>query len=145
GRVAPRRPGVADHALREPRELREILIEKGVARAGEAGAPVLDVSRIARLRHLAVIDEIDARLGLFLDDLRDSRPYARIERRAVDRHAFFLREHRADEIVGPRQAAGMRRQKSLRPIRHVSLPRIYLAGWIDTDASFDCSLRSRSG
>ena len=57
-------------------------------------------------------------MRLFPDDLRNRVADARLERRAVDRHAFLLGEHRADQIVGPRQAAGMRRQKPLGPIRH---------------------------
>ena len=119
GRCLAARPaGIAKDALRQPRKLREILIDKGVARTAKPAEAVLDIGRIARLRHLAVIDEVDAGMRLFPDDLRNRVADARLERRAVDRHAFLLGEHRADQILGPRQAAGMRRQEPLRPIRH---------------------------
>ena len=37
---------------------------------------------------------------------------------AIDRHAFFLGVHHADEIVRPRQAAGMGGQKAIGAALH---------------------------
>src|SRR5260370_360985 len=75
--------------------------------AAEAVEPVLDVGGVARLAHLAVIDDVDAGLDLLLDDRRDRVADARFERRRVDRDAFLLGEHRPDQRLGPGQAAGM--------------------------------------
>ena len=130
-RLAPRASGVAEHALREPRELRQILIDKGVAGPAKAGHPVFDIGGIARFRHLAVIDQVDAGIGLLLDDLGNRFADARRQRGGIDRHAFLLCEHHADQIIGPRQAAGMRRQKPLRPQCHVSL-RSRAVAWFTT-------------
>ena len=79
-----------------------------MTRAPEAVEPVLHVGGVARLAHLAVADDVDARLQLLFDHVRHRRADARAERGRIDRHAFLLREHRADEIVGAREAAGVR-------------------------------------
>ena len=39
--------------------------------AAETGQAVLDVRRVARLAHLAVVDDVDARFGLLADDFLD--------------------------------------------------------------------------
>ena len=59
-RLAPRAAGIAEHALGEIGEVGEVLIDEGVAGAAKAVEAILDVGRIARLRHLAVIDDVDA-------------------------------------------------------------------------------------
>jgi hypothetical protein len=63
-RLAPRAARIAEHALLELRKVGEILVDERVAFATESGQPVLDVRRIARLAHLAVVDDVDARLRL---------------------------------------------------------------------------------
>jgi hypothetical protein len=40
---------------------------------------------------------------------------------AVDRHAFLLGKHRPDQIIRPRQAAGMGGQKAVEPVSHQHL------------------------
>ena len=121
-RLAPRAAGIAEHALRELRKLGEVLVDEGVAGAAEAVEPVLDVGRVARLRHFAVVDQVDAGLGLLADHLCDRRAHARGQRRAIDRHAFLLGVHHADQVVRPRQAAGVRGQKALGAAFHVWSP-----------------------
>src|SRR5690606_15333380 len=68
----------------------------------------LDVSRIARLRHLAVADHRDARPLLPVDH-GSRRPLDRlVERRLVHRLAAFAGEHQFEQIVGARKAPGVR-------------------------------------
>ena len=117
-RLAARSAGIAEHALGEIGEVGEILVHEGVAGAAEAGEPVLDVGGIARLRHLAVVDEIDAGLDLLAHHLGDRRAHARRQRRAIDRHALLLGVHHPDEVVGPRQAAGMGGEEALGAAAH---------------------------
>jgi hypothetical protein len=86
---------------------------ESIAASGETGQPVLDVGGVARLRHLAVVDEIDARVDLFLYHLGNGRADPGRQCGAVDRHPFLLGKHRPDQIIRPRQAAGV----GLRPER----------------------------
>ena len=81
-RLAPRAAGIAEHPLREVGEVGEVLIDEGVAGAAEAVEPVLDVGGVARLRHLAVIDDVDPGIGLAPDDAGDRLGDPRAERRA---------------------------------------------------------------
>ena len=82
-----------------------------MALAAEPVEPVLDVGGVARLRHLAVIDDVDPGLRLLRDDLGDRSGDARAERGGIDRHALLLGEHHPHQILGPRQAAGMSGEK----------------------------------
>jgi len=50
--------------LPQLREVVEVLIDEGVAGAAEAREAVLHIGRVARLGEFAVIDEIDAGIGL---------------------------------------------------------------------------------
>ena len=75
-RLAPRAAGIAEHALRQLREVGEVLIDEGVAGAAEAVEPVLDVGGVARLRQFAVVDEVDAGVGLLADHLGDGLAHA---------------------------------------------------------------------
>ncbi len=63
-RLPARAPGVAEHALREIGEAGEVLVDERVAGAAEAGEAILDVGRVARLAHLAVVNHVDTRRGL---------------------------------------------------------------------------------
>src|SRR5262247_2441034 len=112
-RLSPRAAGVAEHALLEAREVGKVLIHEGIAGAAEAREPVLDISGVAWLRHLAVIDKIDAGLDLLRHDLVHRRAHALGERDRIDRHAFLLGEHHADEIGRARQAAGVGDKEAL--------------------------------
>ena len=128
GRCSPARPaGITEHPLRQVRELSQVLIHKGIAASGKPGQPVLDVGGVARLGHLAVVDEIDARLDLFLNHRGDGLADLRRQGGALDRNAFLLGEHRPDQIIGTRQAAGVGGQKAVEPIRHHDLRQTRIA------------------
>ena len=53
----------------------------------EAAQAVLDVGRVADFAHLAVVDDVDADLGLFANDLGHGRAHARLQSAAVDEFA----------------------------------------------------------
>jgi len=124
-RLAPRAAGIAEYAALQAREIGEVLIDEGVAAAAETVEPVLDVGRVARLRHFAVVDQIDAGLGLFAYHLGDRIADARRERGRIDRHAFLLGVHHTDQVVRARQAAGVGGEKSFAAPLH---PRPRLEG-----------------
>ena len=117
-RLPARAPGVAEHALGEVGEADEILVDERVAGAAEAGEAILDVGRVARLAHLAVVDDVHARLGLLADDLLDGGRDATRQRSRVDRHAFLLRVHHPDQVLGPRQAARVGREEPFSAALH---------------------------
>jgi hypothetical protein len=106
-RLAARAAGIAEHAPGQVGEVREVLVDEGVAGAAEPVEPVLHVGGVARLRHFPVVDDVDAGLALLADHLGDGGANAPSQRRAVDRHALLLGIHHAHEIVRPRQAAGV--------------------------------------
>src|SRR5215510_5942345 len=56
-RLAARTPGIAENTLLQPWELGQVLVDECIAGAAKALEPVLDVSGIARLRHLPVVDK----------------------------------------------------------------------------------------
>src|SRR5207247_5650892 len=64
GRLASRAARIAEYAAGHPREVDEILVLQRVARAAEAGEPILHVGRVARLAELAVAHHVDAGLHL---------------------------------------------------------------------------------
>src|SRR5207302_7945570 len=76
-RLAPRAAWIAEHALLQLREVREVLIDEGVAGAAETREAILDVSRVARLREFAVIDHVDAGIRLLSHDLAHGGAHAR--------------------------------------------------------------------
>src|SRR6476646_6637794 len=117
-RLAPRAAGIAEHALLELREIREVLVDERVAFAAEARQAILDVRRVARLAHLAVVDDVDAGSHLLADDFGDCGFDASRKRVGLDGDAFCLRIHHPYEIVRPRQAAGVRRQEPLAAAAH---------------------------
>ena len=117
-RLAPRAAGIAEHLFLKCREFVDVLIDEGVAGAAEAVEPVLDIGGVARLRHLAVIDQVDAGGGLLADEFRDRGFDPRGKRHRVDRNAFLLGVHHFDEVFGPGKAAGMRRQKAVAAAVH---------------------------
>src|SRR5262249_46514481 len=94
-------------------KLDEIAVLQRMALTAEAVEPVLDVGGVARLAHLAVVDQIDPGAHLLAHDLGDRRSDARVERRWIDGHALFLGEHHPDEIGRARQAPRVRRQEPI--------------------------------
>ena len=109
---------VAEHALGEVRKFDEVLVDEGVARTAESAEAVLDVGGVARLRHLAVVDDVHARSGLLLHDFLHRGADARAERSEIDRHALLLRIHRAHQVLRPRQAAGVRGEETFGAALH---------------------------
>ncbi len=119
--LAPRSPGVAEHALGEPGKAGEVLVDEGVAFAAEAAQSILDVGGVTRLAHFAVVDDIDARIDLLADHLIHRGCDATFERLRVHRHALFLGEHRPDQVFRAGQAAGMGGQEPIGAALHENL------------------------
>ena len=117
-RLAARAARVTEHALGELRELGEVLVDEGVAGAAEAVEAVFDVRGVAWLRHLAVVDEVDAGRHLPAHHLGHCRAYPGRQRAALDGHALLLGVHHAHQVLRPRQAAGMRGEKPLGAALH---------------------------
>ena len=120
GRLAPRAAGVAEDTLGQARETDQILVDEGVVGAAEATEPVLDVGGITRLAHLAVVDDVDTGGCLLAHDLGHRVGHALRQCRGIDRHAFFLGVHHFDQVVRPRQAAGVGGQKAVGAALHRS-------------------------
>jgi hypothetical protein len=118
GRLAPGTAGVAENALCEFGKLREILIDECISAAAETIEPILDVRRVTRLRHLAIVDDVDSRIGLLAHHFEHGRAHSRRKRGAIDGHPLLLGVHDLDQVFGARQAAGMRGQKPLGAANH---------------------------
>ena len=122
GRVARRRPPPrAARIAEDPRghlgKIRQVAIRERMALSAEAAQPVLHVGGVARLAHLAVVDEIDAGLDLTTHHRGHRGPDAGVERGGIHRHALLLGVHRADEIGRARQTPGVRREEPLGAVR----------------------------
>ena len=113
-------PGVAEDALGQLGEVHEVAVLERLAGAAEAGQPVLDVRGVARLAELPVVDDVQARVRLLPDDLRHRAPGAGGESGRVDGNALLAGEHRPDEVLGTRQAAGMRGEEAVRAPFHAT-------------------------
>ncbi len=80
----------------------------------EAVEPFEDVARPAdRLAELAVTDEVDADLGLLMHDFVDTAREQRSNWASSDGVTGPTRLHGSDQIVGPHQAADMRREDAV--------------------------------
>ena len=93
-----------------------------MALAAEPVEPVLDVGGVARLRHLAVVDDVDTGIGLVTDDIGHRLGDTGAEGGCLDRHALLLGEHGAHQIFRARQAAGMGGEKALGAAFHPRPP-----------------------
>jgi hypothetical protein len=109
---------IAENAFFEPREIRQILIDEGITGAAEPVEPVLDVGGVARLRHFSIVDQIDARIGLFSDDLGDRRFHPCRQGICVHGDTFLFGVHRPDKVIRPRQTAGMGGQEAVTAALH---------------------------
>ena len=89
GRLAARAARIAEHAFFQAREVGKILVHERIARAAESVEPVLDVGGVARLRQLAVIDQVDAGIGLLAGRFRPP-PRARAWQVPLDRRVRLL-------------------------------------------------------
>ena len=90
---------------------------------GEAGVALHHVVAEADLAHLAVGDDVDARLALLADHLDDGLLHPRGEFVLVDRLFVEQIPHHAGEVRRPRQAAGMGGENAVGAPLHPSLPR----------------------
>ncbi len=84
-RLAMLAPRIIEHTGLGSRVRFEVLEHIAVAAAAEAREPILDVSSIAGLRHLAVIDYVEACLQLPVDDEFDGARHLLIESGRVER------------------------------------------------------------
>ena len=117
-RLSARAARVAEDAAGHAGEVDEILVPQGVAGAGEPGQAVLGVGGVGRLAHLAVVDDVDAGLDLLADNLGHRGADARGQGGGIHRHAFLFGEHRPDQILRTRKAAGVRRQEAFGAALH---------------------------
>ena len=144
-RLPPRASRVAEHTLREVGKSDEILVDERIAGAAETAQSILDVGRIARLAHFAVVDDVDTRVGLLPHDFFDRQRDTLRERGGVDQNTLLLGVHHPDEIVRPREASRVRRQKSVGAALHEFPLDIGIGGranpWILPGARVGCPCR----
>ena len=74
---------------------------------------------------LAIRDDVDAGLGLAAHGFGDRAFDPRREERLVDRFPLCFLLDQVAQIVGPRQAADMRRQDAIHAPLHVILPSLF--------------------
>src|SRR5690606_13502539 len=103
-RLAACTAGVAEYPRLGAGELLEVgkLVLPGLA--AEARQPVLDVGRVAGLRHLAIADDADPGPFLALDHVSRRTLDRLVECALVDRLAALAGEHQREQVVGARQA-----------------------------------------
>src|SRR4029077_13680045 len=75
--------------------------------AGKPGQPVGDIGRVTRLRHLAVIDDVDARLGLAADDVENGLAGQPLELCLVVGLALVLGDEEPAQFGRPGQTSDM--------------------------------------
>jgi hypothetical protein len=90
--------------LQECREVLQIGGRRARRVAVEPGDTILDIGRVADLRHLAVRHKVDPAGDLPRDAGVDRLADHRVELRLIDRFSAFLRENE----IGDRAAAGQR-------------------------------------
>jgi hypothetical protein len=76
----------------------------------EAAQAVADEGRVADLAHLAIADDVDARVDLVLDAILDRRADDALVLLGVDLLALVLREDDVDHVLGARKAPHVSRQ-----------------------------------
>ena len=76
-------------------------------RLAEAVQPVLDIVGVGNFRHLAIADDVDAALDLFLHDFRHRFGYEAFQQGRIVGPVAVLRDEQVDQVVRPRQAADM--------------------------------------
>ena len=118
GRLSARSAGIAEHALRHVGEIDQIGVNERISRPAEPRQTVLDIGRVARLRHLPVVDDVDAGLALLVHDSSDGSADERVQGVKVNRLALFPGVHHLDEVVGSWKAARMGGKESVDAVRH---------------------------
>src|SRR5262249_37648551 len=71
---------------------------------------------------LSVVNDVQPGLDLTANAILDGGADARLELALVVRQAIFLGAHHLDELVGPGDAAGVRRQDAIRAGLHRQAP-----------------------
>ena len=89
--------------------------------AFKAANAIADVMDEAQFAHLAVADHVHAGLDLLLDDLCDCGTSAFSQRKLL-RGIADARLDQLDEVIGPRQAAGVGRKDALCAALHPYVP-----------------------
>jgi hypothetical protein len=84
----------------------------------EPGKALVDVGNEARLAHFAVINDVDAKVGLFADDIRYRLAHAGVKCRIVDLLTLETREAHGVKLRRARQAADMGREDSICAVFH---------------------------
>jgi hypothetical protein len=87
-----------------------------------AGKPLVDIGNEPKPPHLAIGYDVDAAVGLLLDDLCDGFLDAARKGFAIERLAAFPGLDHVQQIGRPRQAADMGRQDAFRAPLHVVPP-----------------------
>ncbi len=122
-----RRPGIEFRKRPVLARLVPVIRRLGAVARLDAGQAFVDVGDKADAAHLAVGDDVDAGICLAAHGLGDGALDARRERRLVDLLAALLPQDHCPQIVGPRQAADMRRQDTVGAASHDFLPRFAAA------------------
>ena len=119
--------GRARHRPRAPRvELREgPHLSRSAPRATgrlrvrlEPGQPLVDVGNEARLAHLAVVDDVDAELGLLADDVRHRGPHPRRVAVLIVRPPGRLGLDHLEQVARAGQTARMGRENPVAAALH---------------------------
>src|SRR6516162_8883986 len=110
------------HSLGESGILDEFPTVRPFRDAPEAAHPLSDVGLEPNASLFAVIDDIDAGFRLLLQNVQDPQADVGLECAAVDRLAGLLVDQHLTERLAARDAAGMRRQNSVRADIHLAPP-----------------------
>jgi hypothetical protein len=73
--------------LAKAREVLEVLVDEGVGLTAESGEPVFDIGRVARLAHLAGVDDVETGIRLLVHDLGDRFGNAAVQGGRLDGHS----------------------------------------------------------
>src|SRR6516162_4659258 len=110
------------HSLGELGILDEFPTVRPFRDAPEAAHPLSDVGLEPNASLFAVIDDIDAGFRLLLQNVQDPQADVGLQCAVVDRLAGLLVDQHLTERLAARDAAGMRRQNSVRARMHLAPP-----------------------
>jgi hypothetical protein len=106
------------HALRELRELDELLAVGPLRHAAKAVHALRDIGLKPDPALLAVVGAVDPGFGLSLEHVRDTRVGELGEFCAIDRLALFLVDQHGAQRFAARNTAGVRRQDAIAAVLH---------------------------
>src|SRR2546427_2297028 len=90
--------------------------------SAEPGESMPHVGRVADLPLLAVVDDVHARFHLLPDDIGDGTAHARLEGGGLGRGSRVQRLERRRQVLGSRQASGVRGQDAVGAELHRGVP-----------------------